>query len=148
MVIDPQQIAEYGIVYSTYDTATEKRNLTLWLLCWSLNELWIHQLSSRKDSAMVASSETARSRTEAYERMRVSEDRVRALRNQSAAMKQSMKSSKKAKRSDSVVDSPSQDDGMRTPLKGQASVSIISDGDGYPAPMAIQYSLLDSKQYT
>lgn len=97
---------------------------------------------------MVATSETARSRTEAYERMRVSEDRVRALRNQSAAMKQSMKSSKKAKRSDSVVDSPSQEDGMRTPVKGQASVSIISDGDGYPAPMAIQYSLLDSKQYT
>ena len=97
---------------------------------------------------MVASSETARSRTEAYERMRLSEDRVRALRNQSVIMKQSMKSSKKAKRNDSTVESTGQEDGMRTPAKGQTSVAIISDGDGYPAPMAIQYSLLDSKQYT
>jgi hypothetical protein len=109
---------------------------------------WFCQLSWCKDPAMVASSETARSRTEAYERMRLSEDRVRALRNQSVAMKQSLKSSKKAKRSGSVVDSPSQEDEMRTPVKGQTSVAIITDGDGYPPPMAIQYSLLDSKQYT
>ena len=96
---------------------------------------------------MVASSETARGRTEAYERMRLNEDRVRALRNQSVAMKQSLKSSKKAKRNDTAVDSPSKE-GMRTPDKGQTSVSVITDSDGYAAPMAIQYSLLDSKQYT
>ena len=45
---------------------------------------------------MTASADTRKGRTEAYERMRVSEDRVRALRGQSALMKQSLKSAKKS----------------------------------------------------
>lgn len=97
---------------------------------------------------MVSSSDTKRGRTEAYERMRVSEDRLRVLRGQSVIMKQSLKSAKKSGRKDIVSESPYRRNDVHSPVKDQVQSYNNFEAEGYPAPLAIQYSLLDSKQYT
>jgi hypothetical protein len=98
---------------------------------------------------MVSSADTKRGRTEAYERMRVGEDRIRVLRGQSVLLKQSLKSSKKLARKDSVSESPYRRSDVLSPAKEQAQIThTLVDPGGYQVPVAIQYSLLDSKQYT
>ena len=101
---------------------------------------------------MTVSADTRKGRTEAYERMRVSEDRVRALRGQSALMKQSLKSAKKSGSKAASSESPYRRSDVSSPTRDQSSFMNTSDiGDytgGHLAPATMQYSMLDSKQYT
>lgn len=101
---------------------------------------------------MTASADTRKGRTEAYERMRVSEDRVRALRGQSALMKQSLKSAKKSGSKAVGNESPYRRSDVRSPTKDQSSymnTSVNGDHPGdHSASAIVQYSMLDSKQYT
>lgn len=101
---------------------------------------------------MPLSIDTRRGRTEAYERMRVSEDRVRALRGQTTLMKQSLKSAKKSAKKAPNNESPYQRSYISSPAKNQAQLSDTPDTvvfpDEFVAPLALQYNMLDSKQYT
>lgn len=110
---------------------------------------------------MTSSSDSRRGRTEAYERMRVSEDRIRALRGQSLLMKQSLKSAKKSGGKAVSNESPLLKKGVRSPSKDQNQTPFTNSSDAgaytgkfaggdsnYAAPQMLQYSLLDSKQYT
>ena len=98
---------------------------------------------------MVSSSDTKRGRTEAYERMRASEDRIRALRGQTVIMKKSLKSSKKAVAKEPILEANHYRNHLHTPARDQTpSANTYVEHDGYHAPMAVQYSMLDSKQYT
>lgn len=101
---------------------------------------------------MLSSIDTRRGRTEAYERMRISEDRVRALRGQTSLMKKSMKSAKKPARKAPGDESPYQRSYISSPQKIQALLSDAPHTDGcadeFTAPLALPYNMLDSKQYT
>ena len=101
---------------------------------------------------MLSSIDTRRGRTEAYERMRHSEDRLRALRGQTTLMKKSMKSAKKSIRKAPGDESPYRRSYISSPKKIQALLSdtpnAVGQADEFSAPLALQYNMLDSKQYT
>jgi hypothetical protein len=90
----------------------------------------------------MSSSDTKRGRVEAYERMRMNEERIRALRGQSISMKQSIKSAKKSAIKGPINESFHLENNIVSPSKYQ------THSDEYPTPMGTHFSLIDAKLYT